>query len=192
MSSKLEETRIDTALVYEGVFLRVRRDLAQLPDGSQGVREYVEHPGAACMVPIFDDGRLLIERQFRYPLRQTFIEFPAGKLDAGERAIDTARRELLEEAGYEAREWAFLTRIHPTIGFSDEIIDIFLCRGLEQRTQRLDAGEFLEIEVVTLGWLMDELRAGRITDVKTQIALHWVERIVSGQWPWPTFDAASR
>jgi ADP-ribose pyrophosphatase len=190
MSDQLKETRIDSALVYEGVFLKVRKDLARLPDGSQAVREFVEHPGAACMVPLFDDGRLLIERQFRYPLQQTFIEFPAGKLDRGERAIETARRELLEETGYEASQWAFLTRIHPTIGFSDEILDIFLCRGLSHRGQKLDAGEFLELEIVTLGWLMDELRAGRITDVKTQIALHWVERIVSGQWPWPSFDAA--
>ena len=130
MSDQLKETRIDSALVYEGVFLKVRKDLARLPDGSQAVREFVEHPGAACMVPLFDDGRLLIERQFRYPLQQTFIEFPAGKLDRGERAIETARRELLEETGYEASQWAFLTRIHPTIGFSDEILDIFLCRGL--------------------------------------------------------------
>ena len=190
MSSKLEETRVDTTLVYEGHFLKVRRDLARLPDGSHGVREYVEHPGAACMVPIFDDGRVLIERQFRYPLRQTFIEFPAGKLDAGERSIDTARRELLEETGFTAREWAFLTRIHPTIGFADEVLDLFLCRGLSQARQALDAGEFLELEVVTLGWLVDEVHAGRVSDVKTQIAIHWLERIVDGKWPWPAFDAA--
>jgi ADP-ribose pyrophosphatase len=188
MPSNLDETRIDTTLVYEGHFLKVRRDLALLPDGSQGVREYVQHPGAACIVPLFDDGRVLIERQFRYPLRQTFIEFPAGKLDIGELALDTAQRELLEETGYVAREWAFLTRIHPTIGFSDEILDIFLCRGLQVRRQALDVGEFLEIEVVTLGWLVDEVRAGRISDVKTQIAIHWLERIVEGRWPWPVFE----
>jgi ADP-ribose pyrophosphatase len=140
------------------------------------------------MVPIFPDGRVLIERQFRYPLRAEFIEIPAGKLDPGESSLQTARRELLEETGYRAAQWAFLTTIHPAIGFADERLDIFLCRELEHVGRQLDDGEFLEIDIVTLGWLMDELRAGRLTDVKTQIAVHWLERIVEGRWAWPAFD----
>lgn len=184
---RLAESTVESKSVYRGKFLDVRQDLAGLPDGSSGIREYVKHPGAAAMVPIFDDGRILIERQYRYAPRQVFTEIPAGKLDPGESFFDTARRELLEETGYEAGEWAYLTRIQPAIGFSDEIIDIFLCRKLVKARQQLDAGEFLELEIVTVGWLVDELRAGRLTDVKTQIATHWLERLVSGAWPWPEF-----
>lgn len=183
----LTESRVETELVYQGEFLTVRKDLALLPDGSHGLREYVQHPGAAAMIPLFDDGRLLIERQYRYPTRQTFVEFPAGKLDAGETSFQTATRELLEETGYSAAQWAYLTRIHPAIGFCDEIIDLYLCRDLTRQTQKLDDGEFVELDIVTLGWLMDELRAGRLTDVKTQIAVHWLDRMQGGHWPWPAF-----
>lgn len=185
----LTERTLVSKSVFKGNFLDVRQDTAVLPDGTHGPREYVKHPGAAAMVPLFDDGRILVERQYRYPARQVFTEIPAGKLDPGERFFDTARRELVEETGYEAGQWAFLTRIHPAIGFSDEIIDIFLCRELVKTRQQLDAGEFLELEIVTLGWLVDELRAGRLTDVKTQIAVHWLERLNSGAWPWPEFSA---
>ena len=184
----LRETRIDSEVVFEGGFLTVRRDRVRLPDGRSSSREYVAHPGAAAMVPIFPDQRILIERQFRYPVGTTFVEVPAGKLDPGEGALQTARRELLEETGYSAGEWAFLTRLHTAIGFSDEAIDLFLCRDLVHTGQALDDGEFLEIDIVTLGWLMDELRAGRLTDVKTQIVAFWLERLYSGAWPWPEFQ----
>jgi ADP-ribose pyrophosphatase len=190
MTRHLHETELSSELVYQGGFLKVRKDRVQMPDGAEARREYVMHPGAAAMVPLFDDGRVLIERQFRYPLREVFVEIPAGKIDAGETSFQTAQRELVEETGYRAREWGFLTRIHPAIGFSDEILDIFLCRGLEQVGRSLDEGEFLEIDVVPLGWLVDEIRAGRLSDVKTQIAVHWLERFASGQWPWPAFDLA--
>lgn len=190
MTRHLHETELGSEVVYEGVFLKLRRDLARMPDGAQRVREYVEHPGAAAMVPIFPDGRILVERQYRYPLREVFVEIPAGKLDPGETPLQTARRELLEETGYRASEWAPLTRIHPAIGFANEVIDIFLCRELEQVGRELDHGEFLDLEVVTLGWLMDELRAGRLTDVKTQIAVQWLDRMHAGQWPWPVFERA--
>ncbi len=188
MAGSLEETTISSELVYEGYFLKLRRDRARLPDGRESGREYVVHPGAAAIVPLLPDGRILVERQFRYPLRREFVEIPAGKLDPGETPLDTAKRELIEETGFRAREWALLTRIHPAIGFADEVIDIFLCRDLEPVERRLDEGEHLEVEVVTLGWLMDELRAGRLTDVKTQIAVHWLDRLSSGAWEWPAFD----
>lgn len=190
MSEHLQETEVSSEVVFHGKFIKIRRDQARVPDGGVHAREYVVHPGAAAMVPLFDDGRILVERQFRYPLRQVFTEIPAGKLDAGETSLQTARRELVEETGYRAEQWALLTRIHPAIGFADEFIDIFLCRELTQVGRCLDAGEFMDIELVTLGWLMDELRAGRLTDVKTQIAVQWLERMHSGQWEWPEFGQA--
>ncbi len=190
MARDLTETTLSSELVFQGKFLKVSKDNARLPDGKSAYREYIRHPGAAAMVPLFDDGRILIERQFRYALKQTFVEIPAGKLDPGEDSLAAAKRELLEETGHRAAEWGLLTSIHPAIGFADERIDIYLCRGLTVATQSLDEGEFVELDVVTLGWLMDELRAGRLTDVKTQIAVHWMDRLVSGQWPWPAMSAA--
>ncbi len=182
------ETTIERETVFEGKFLKVRRDLARLPDGSTASREFVVHPGAAAMVPIGDDERILVERQYRYAMGAMYVEIPAGKIDAGETSIQTARRELREETGYEAGQWAFLTRVHPAIGFTDEVMDIYLAKDLVLRERAMDADEFLEIEWVTLGWLMDELRAGRLPDVKTQIAVHWLDRLYGGQWSWPAFD----
>jgi ADP-ribose pyrophosphatase len=184
----LAEATVEQQVVYEGKFLKVRRDMARLPNGRLASREFVLHPGASAMVPIADDERVLVERQFRYATGNIYVEFPAGKLDPGESSFETARRELLEETGYTAREWGFLTRIHPAIGFSDEVLDIFLARGLTLQEHSRDVDELLELEWVTLGWLTDELRAGRLPDVKTQIAVHWLDRLYSGHWPWPAFD----
>ena len=183
------ETTVSSEVVYDGIFLQVRRDRVRLHDGRETGREYIVHPGASVMVPLFDDGRILVERQYRYPLRRTFIEMPAGKIDPGETPLQTARRELLEETGYEASEWAFVTRLHPAIGFADEEQHVWLCRGLSHSGQALDDGEHLEVDTVELGWLVDELRAGRLTDVKTQIVVFWLEKFVSGAWDWPRFEA---
>lgn len=189
----LSERRLASETVFKGVFLELRRDRARMPDGREAIREYVVHPGAAAMVPLFDDGTILIERQFRYPLGRSFVEIPAGKLDPGETSLQTARRELLEETGYRAREWALLTTIHPAIGFADEAIDIYLCRGLEPVGETaLDDGEFVEIDRVSLEWLEAELRAGRLTDVKTQIAVHWLRDLYEQRVPWPRFEPAPR
>ncbi|MFK7966869.1 MAG: NUDIX domain-containing protein [Burkholderiaceae bacterium] len=185
---KLREEPIDGSIVYEGLFLKIQRDRARMPDGGEAGREFVLHPGASAMVPIFPDERILIERQFRYPLKRVFTEIPAGKIDTGETPLQTAQRELIEETGYAAAEWAPLTSIHPAIGFADERIDIFLCRDMHERRQSLDASEFVEIDFVTVGWLVDELRAGRLTDVKTQIATHWLDNLFAGRWEWPTFE----
>jgi len=161
-----------------------------------GTWDFVRRPHSDACVGILAitpyDEVVLIE-QFRIPTQRHVIEIPAGivgdeKEHHGESLADTAARELLEETGYRAAQWAFLTTIHPAIGFADERLDIFLCRELEHVGRQLDDGEFLEIDIVTLGWLMDELRAGRLTDVKTQIAVHWLERIVEGRWAWPSFD----
>ncbi|HLT25294.1 MAG TPA: NUDIX hydrolase [Zeimonas sp.] len=184
----LHETTIDSQIVYDGSFLQMRRDRVRLPNGRESAREFIVHPGAATMIPIFPDERILVERQYRYPVGLTMIEMPAGKIDPGETALQTARRELVEETGYVAREWAWLTRLHPAVGFATEVMDLFLCRDLERTAHSPDEDEFLEIEIVPFGWLVDELRAGRLTDVKTQIATFWLERMFSGAWPWPPFE----
>jgi ADP-ribose pyrophosphatase len=189
MSKDLQETTVESELVYHGLFLKVRRDKARLPDGSIHGREWVVHPGASAILALADDGRVLIERQFRYAMQQVYVEIPAGKIDPGETPLQTARRELLEETGYTAKQWALLTRIHPAIGFTNEIIDIFVARELGAReTRKLDHGELLEIDWVSVGWLVDELRAGRLPDVKTQISVMHLQRMVEGDWPWPAFD----
>ena len=189
MSKDLQETTVESELVYQGLFLKVRRDKALLPDGSIHGREWVVHPGASAILALADDGRVLIERQFRYAMQQVYVEIPAGKIDPGETPLQTARRELLEETGYTAKQWGLLTRIHPAIGFTNEIIDIFVARELGAReTRKLDHGELLEIDWVGVGWLVDELRAGRLPDVKTQISVMYLQRMVDGDWPWPAFD----
>jgi ADP-ribose pyrophosphatase len=189
--ASLEETELSSSRVYEGGFLKVNRDRVRLPDGSESMREYVVHPGAAVMVPLLDDGRILVERQFRYPLRRVFVEMPAGKRDSGESFLATAMRELLEETGYVAAQWAKMTTLHPAIGFATEEMEVWLCRGLRHRGQQLDQHEFLEIEAVTLDWLLEQVHSGLITDVKTQIVTFWLDRFRRGLWTWPDFHDAS-
>jgi len=161
-------------LVFSGRLLKVHRDRVRLPDGSEGVREYIRHPGAVAIVALFADGRVLLERQFRYPLGRAFIEIPAGKLEPGEEHLATARRELLEETGYVAAEWRRLGLIHNAIGYSDEGIEIWAARGLELREQQLAQGEFLEVFTLPLAEAQAMARDGRITDVKTIAGLLWL------------------
>ena len=161
--------------VYAGKLLRVQRDVVRLPDGKETVREYIRHPGAVAILALLDDGRVLLVRQFRYPLRRDFIEIPAGKLDHGESHLDTAKRELLEETGYVAAQWKRLGLVHNAIGYSDEGIELWQARGLEHRGQRLEPGEFLEVFTLPLAEARAMVRDGRITDVKTIAGLFWPE-----------------
>jgi ADP-ribose pyrophosphatase len=183
----LAEQQVSSEIVYSGNFLTLRKDVARLPDGSLHPREYVSHPGAAAIAAVFDDERVLIVRQFRYPMGEVYIEIPAGKIDAGETALQTAQRELTEETGYTAAKWAYLTSIHPAIGFASEEIKIYLARDLSGGIARPDEGELLLVDAVKLGWLMDEVKAHRIVDVKTQIAIHWLDGFVSGRTAWPEY-----
>lgn len=179
----LIETKISGETVHQGNFLTLKRDVVRLPDGHQATREFVEHPGAVMILPLFDDGTVLVERQFRYPIGQVVTEFPAGKLDSGETSLECGRRELVEETGYSAREFIFMTRIHPVISYSNEFIDLYLAKGLTKGERRLDEGEFLDLEIVEPAVLMQAVKDGSISDVKTIIGTFWLEKYLSGAWP---------
>jgi ADP-ribose pyrophosphatase len=162
--------------VFDGALLKVHRDRVRLPDGSEGGREHIRHPGAVAVVPLFDDGQVLLERQFRYPHGKVFIEIPAGKLEPGEPGLDTAKRELLEETGFVAAEWTRLGIIHTAIAYTNEGIELFLAGKLAEKERKLDAGEFLEIFTVPFAQAVEMIRDGRITDAKTVAALLWVDK----------------
>ncbi|WP_028226268.1 NUDIX domain-containing protein [Paraburkholderia ferrariae] len=184
----LAETCVESTTLYSGNFLTLKRDTVALPDGKHATREFVVHPGAVMVIPLFDDGRVLMERQYRYPLARVMTEFPAGKLDPQEGALACAKRELREETGYTAREYVYLTRIHPVISYSTEFIDIYLARGLTAGESKLDEGEFLETFTATLPELLEWVRNGRITDVKTIIGTFWLEKALSDTWPLGTIE----
>jgi ADP-ribose pyrophosphatase len=167
----LVETMVSSEPVFDGKLLHVRRDTVRLPNGSLATREHIVHPGAVLIVPVLPGGRLVVERQFRYPLGRVFIEFPAGKLDPGESALATARRELREEAGYEAARWTPLGTIHTLISYTNERIDLFVAEGLTHVGAALDDGEFLDIVTMTDGEMLAALDRGEITDAKTVAAL---------------------
>jgi ADP-ribose pyrophosphatase len=178
----LIEKKVESVTLHEGKFLTVKCDTVELPDGKHATREFVEHPGAVMILPLFDDGRVLLERQFRYPIGKVLVEFPAGKIDPNEDELTCAKRELQEETGYTAREWFFLTRIHPVISYSTEFIDLYLARGLTEGERKLDDGEFLESFIAGQAELIDWVKSGRISDVKTIIGVFWLEKIMSGEW----------
>lgn len=182
MSSTLEETCIKTETVFSGNLLHVRRDLVQLPNGGTAGREYIVHPGAVMVVPLLDDGRLVLERQFRYPAGRVMIEFPAGKIDPGEPVWECGMRELLEETGYRAREWARAGVLHNAIAYSSEGIEIWFARGLVKGHTSLDEGEFIETFEATQDQLAAWVQDGSLTDAKTIIGLLWLEKWRAGRW----------
>jgi ADP-ribose pyrophosphatase len=169
----LTEHFVAGGMVFDGNLLKVYRDSVRLPDGSQGEREYIRHPGAVAIVALTEDGRILLERQYRYPPRREFIEIPAGKIDAGEAHFATAKRELLEETGYLAEEWTRLGVLHTAIGYTDEAIELYLARKLTLQQRKLDPGEFLETFLLPFDEAVAMVRDGRISDVKTVAAILW-------------------
>ncbi len=184
----LREELVSSRQVYKGHFLEVRRDEVRLPDGSAAAREYIVHPGAVMIVPLLDDGRVVVERQFRYPLGRVMLEFPAGKLDEGEPTLHCAIRELAEETGYRAREWARAGILHNAIAYSDEGIEVWFARGLEPGDRSLDAGEFLDVDAITVDELDALAHRGELTDAKSLIGLLWLQNWQSGRWQmtWQT------
>ena len=178
----LIEEKVAGEEILKGHFLHAFRDTVRLPDGATATREYVVHPGAVMMIPLLDDGTLVMERQYRYPMGRVMIEFPAGKIDSGEDVLVCAKRELLEETGYVAREWVRAGQLHPVISYSTEFIDIWFCRGLELTQAKLDDEEFLEVFTATPQQVLDWCRDGTITDSKTLIGALWLQNILSGVW----------
>lgn len=172
----LEEVTQSSVCVYDGYFLDAHKDTVMLPNGHMAEREYLKHPGAVMVIPLFDNGDVLIERQYRYPLHNVFVEFPAGKMDEGEAPLITGQRELLEETGYTAAEWLHVTDIHNAIAYCDEVIHFYIAKGLEKRHDgQLDDNEFLQVMRVPLAELESWMRKGWVPDVKTQLGVFWLK-----------------
>lgn len=190
--ASLLETTLASEELFNGHFFDVARDRVEQTDGSVHSREYIRHPGAAAILPIDAQGRVLIERQYRHAPRAIFTEFPAGKRDTGESTIETAVRELAEETGHRADEWAFLTRVCPAIGFANEVMDLWICRGLHPVPQRLDHGERLQLHWVDIDTLFNLCRTHQIPDVKTHIGTMWLALMHKALIPWPPFQSAQR
>jgi ADP-ribose pyrophosphatase len=178
----LIEQRLKSEQLLRGNFLDVRRDTVRLPDGHEVTREYIVHPGAVVVVPILPDGRLVMERQYRYPLGRVILEFPAGKIDPGEPPFATGVRELFEETGYRAAEWARAGVLHNAAAYSTEGIEVWFARGLVAGERELDHGEHIEILSMTEAELDALAGRGELTDAKTLICLLWLQKWRAGLW----------
>ncbi len=189
----LIEHRVHQEELLRGRFLHAFRDTVRLPNQNLATREYVVHPGAVMVIPMLDtpEGlRLVMERQFRYPVGQVMTEFPAGKLDPGEDPWLCAQRELLEETGYTARQWARAGVLHPVIAYSTEVIEIWFAKDLSLGERQLDTDEFLDVFTATPAELMAACQQGLLTDAKTLTGLLWLQNVLLGQWPlhWQTLS----
>ena len=189
-TTHLRETCLEARQAWRGSFLDVRNDRVALPDGSETYREYIVHPGAVMIVPLLGEDRVIVERQWRYPMGRAMLEFPAGKLEPDEPVLECAVRELIEETGYRAAEWARAGILHNAIGYSDEGIEIWFARGLTLGERSLDAGEFLDVFEASIDSLEDAARRGEVTDAKTLIGLLWLAHWRAGRWPLQWVAAA--
>ncbi len=180
--SHLREEKLSSEELLHGHFLHAFRDTVRLPDGKQATREYVRHPGAVMVIAQLEDGQVVLERQYRYPVQSVMVEFPAGKIDAGEKPLDCARRELQEETGYSAGSWARAGMLHPGISYSTEFIDIWFARDLKPGPRKLDAGEFLDVFTASPTQLQQWCQDGSVTDGKTLTGVLWLQNVLSGAW----------
>ena len=176
--SKLVEKKISSQTVYKGSFLDVKKDNVVLPNGKNSTREWINHPGAVCCIPVLENGEICLIKQYRYPIKKYVIELPAGKLEVGETPIDCAKRELEEEIGFEAKKIRFLTMFYPAVGFVNEEMHLFLAEDLKKADTNLDDDEFIELIPKTLGQAVEMIYSGEITDAKTIIGLVWAEKLL--------------
>ena len=172
MDEELIEERISTEDIFDGVLLHVKRDYVKLPNGNTAVREWIKHQGAAAVLPVLNDGRMIFVRQYRYPIQQVTLEIPAGKLDSPEEdPLACARRELSEETGYGAEEYKFLTKLATTVGFSNEFIYIYAADSLTSGKQHTDEDEFINVVLLTMDEAMAKIKSGEICDAKSVSAV---------------------
>jgi ADP-ribose pyrophosphatase len=177
----LTETLVSSEKLLSGSFLHIKKDTVRLPNGREAAREYVVHPGAVVLIPLLDNGDVVLERQFRYPIGQVMIEFPAGKIDAGEEPLLCGLRELHEETGYTASEWAYAGPIHLAIAYSTEVIHAYFVRGLTAGERQLDQDEFLEVFTAPAQQLLAWCADGTVTDAKTLSCAMHLSQFLSGQ-----------
>ena len=175
----LKESKISSENVYKGSFLDIRKDRVTLPNRKTSTREWIKHPGAACIIPVMSDGNIALIKQYRYPVQSEMIELPAGKLDPGEDPEKCASRELEEEIGYTAGKLTFICKIHPAIGFASEVMWIYLAENLTKSSKNTDHDEFVELLPTDLNVAVQMVWNGKITDVKTIIGILWAERLLS-------------
>ncbi len=168
---KLIEHTIDSEYIFDGVLLKVYRDHALLPSGESSVREWIRHPGASAILPVFKNGDIMLIKQFRYPMSQIFYEVPAGKIDSGEDPLQTGIRELKEEVGLSATNWHYLGLFYPSIGYTDEVIHLYLATGLDHHENNTDDDEFVIPERMPFKDAVDMVHEGNITDGKTMVTI---------------------
>ena len=184
VDAHLIETKLKSQALFSGHFLHAFRDTVALPDGSQATREYVTHPGAVMIIAMLEEPdqplRLVMERQYRYPVQQVMIEFPAGKLDPHESTLECAQRELFEETGYRAQQWAKAGVLHPVISYSTEFIEVWFAKDLTLGERSLDDGEFLEVFLQTPESLQQDCLNGKVTDAKTLTGMFWLQNVLQG------------
>ena len=177
--SRMREDRVSGEDVFNGIILHVQRDTVSLQDGNTATREVIRHIGAVCVIPVLENGDVVMERQFRYPLDRVILEIPAGKLDAAdEDRFSAIRRELREETGYTAEEWTVLGDFHPAPAYSDEYITMYMARKLHRGDRHLDEDEFLDVCTVPLKDLVEDVMAGKISDAKTQVCVLKAARLL--------------
>lgn len=181
-NSQLTEIKLSSETVFKGKLLHVVRDTVLLPNGSKSVREGIHHPGAVVVIPFLDQHTLIMEKQYRYMPDKVFYELPAGKTDPGEDFLTTGKRELLEETGYTAGTWTFISHLYPAIGYADEKMAVYAAHDLSYTQTSRDMDEFLEIIEMPLSQALELLRMGEITDAKTMVGIFLAEKLASGEW----------
>ena len=167
----LSEKKLDGKLIYDGKILHVELDTVELENGAQAAREVVRHPGGVCVLAVTEQEEILLVRQFRYPYQEVTVEVPAGKLEYGEDPEEGGRRELLEECGCTPDSFTYLGKDYPSPGYTNEIIRIYLAKGLHFTKQSLDDDEFLDVERVPFAEALRRVLNDEIPDSKTQIAI---------------------